>query len=278
MSLTKIFKDSINYPFKDWSKLIILGVLIFIPTILAALTRQFPGNALEFITGIFMLLISFTVEGYGISVIKNTIEGSNTIPDFDWDRNFTSGLKLFVVEIIYMIGIGIIFGIVLFITKGFDLLPDLFKFNMNHNVPISIANMTSVADPAINTTITVLHSASPLLIIGLIIVMILAIIAMFFMIISTCRLAKTNSIKEALSWRGITGDIKTIGIGRLIAWYILLVIVVAILVLIATIILFAFALIPVVGAIIGAIIFAFIFSPFIALLSARAMGLLYASA
>lgn len=278
MSLTKIFKDSVNYPFRDWSKLIILGVLIFIPTLLAALTRQFPGIALEFITGIFMLLISFTVEGYIVSVIKDTIEGSNAIPDFDWDRNFTSGLKLFVVEIIYMVGIFIIFGIVLFITNGFDLLPNLFKFNINHTVPIGIANMTSVVDPAINTTISVLPSASPLLIIGLIIVMILAIIAMFFMIVSTCRLAKTDSIGEALSWRGITGDIKSIGVGRLIAWYILLCILVAILVLIATIILFAFALVPVIGAIIGAIILAFVFSPFIALLSARAMGLLYASA
>ncbi|MCQ2964295.1 MAG: DUF4013 domain-containing protein, partial [archaeon] len=93
-----------------------------------------------------------------------------------------------------------------------------------------------------------------------------------------CRLAKTGSIKDALSWSGITGDIKAIGAGRLVAWYILLVIIVLVISFIVGIIAGLIALIPVVGIIISVIILTFLFAPFLVLFGARAMGLLYADA
>ena len=296
MSLAKIFKDSIHYPFSDWSKLIILGILLFIPSIVAVITQQFPSAILAFLTAILLIIVGFVVEGYSISVIKDTIEGSNAIPDFEWTNNFISGLKLFVIEIVYTIGLAIVFAIVLWVTGGFKLLNSMVNINattsavpvvasniapmMNYNltasgVPAAASNMTSIANPTINTVSTTIPSASPLLFVGLILVLIVAIVAMFFLVISTCRLAKTGSIKEGLSWSGIIGDIKVIGVGKLVAWYILLIIIAIILAFIAAIVLAILGFIPVVGAIIAAIVLAFIITPFFTLFSARATGLIY---
>lgn len=279
MNLTGIFKESICYPFSDLAKLIILGVLLFVPTIVGVITQQFPNAVLAVVTAILVIIFGFIVEGYSLSVIRDTIADSNAIPDFEWKNNFIDGLKLFVVEIVYGIVLAIIFAIVLGLTGGLDLLSSVATTNVTATaVPVAASNMTAAATPAVNTAVTNIPTATPLLVVGLILVLIIAIVAMFFMTVSTCRLAKSESIKEALSWSGITGDIKSIGVGRFVAWYILLVIVVAILVIIFGVIVGLLGLIPVVGAVIAAIITAFIIVPFFVLFSSRAMGLLYADA
>ena len=275
MNLTEIFKESFSFSLQNWKKLLIIGILLFIPSFFGALYHQYEhSNVILFvIAAILAIIFAFIVEGYTLSVIGDTIKGSDLIPDIAWKSNFIGGLKVLVVEIVYGIILAIIFAIILAITGSLKLLPALVNTH-----PVATANMTAAATPAVNTAAANLPTAGPLVFVGLILIAIIAIVAMFFMVISTCRLAKTGSIKDALSWSGITGDIKAIGAGKLVAWFILLVIIVLVLSFIVGIIAGLIALIPVVGAIIAAIILALLFTPFLVLFSSRAMGLLYADA
>lgn len=274
MNLTEIFKESFSFSIQNWKKLLILGVLLFIPTFFGALYHQFEhSNVILFvIAAILAIIFGLIVEGYTLSIIGDTIKGSDLIPDIAWKSNFIGGLKVLVVEIVYAVILAIIFTIILALTGSLKLLSALVT---NQHL---VTNVTATVTPAVNTATANLPTAGPLVIIGLVLILIIAIVAMFFMTISYCRLAKTGSIKEALSWSGITGDIKAIGVGRLVAWFILLVIIVLVLSFIVGIIVGFIALIPVVGAIITAIIIALLFTPFLVLFSARAMGLLYADA
>lgn len=279
MDFTELFKDSICYSFSDFSKFIIIGAFLLIPTIIAIINQQLHSGILTFLIGIIFVSIGYVVEGYGINVMKDTIEGSNVLPKVNWKKNTSNGIKLLGMELVYCIGIAIIFIILLLISDNIELLSSLLKFNIGKTaVPISITELISVNDPIINTVFNVLSSASPSLFISLIFIMIISIIAMFFIIISTCRLAKTNSVIAALSWRGITADIKSIGIRKLIIWYILLFIIATLLALIGYGLLLLLNLIPIIGDIIVLITIDFVIIPFFILFTSRAMGLLYASA
>ena len=208
--------------------------------------------------------------------MKDTIEGSNVLPKVNWKKNTSNGIKLLGVEIVYCLGIAIIFIILLLLSDNIELLSSLLKFDIGKTaVPISIIGLISVNNSVINTIYNVISSASPSLFIILIIIVIISIIMMFFMIISTCRLAKTNSVIAALSWRGITGDIKSIGVGKLIIWYILLFIIATILALLTHILLLILNLIPVIGSIIALIAIDFVIIPFFILFISKSIGLLY---
>lgn len=275
MNLSEIFKESFSFSIQNWKKLLIIGVLLFIPSFFGTLYQQYQNSnvILFFISAILAIIFGLIVEGYTLSVIGDTIKGSDLIPDITLKNNFIGGLKVLVVEIVYAIILAIIFAIILAITGSLKLLPALVT-----TTPTATANMTAAANPAVNTVAAALPTAGPLVFVGLVLIAIIAIIAMFFMVISTCRLAKTDSIKDALSWSGIIGDIKAIGVGRLIGWYILLIIIVFVITFIVGIIAALIAIIPIVGAIISAIILALLLAPFLVLFSSRAMGLLYADA
>ena len=275
MNLSEIFKESFSFSIQNWKKLLIIGVLLFIPSFFGTLYHQYQNsNVILFvISAILAIIFGLIVEGYTLSVIGDTIKGSDLIPDITLKTNFIGGLKVLVVEIVYAIILAIIFAIILAITGSLKLLPALVT-----TTPTATANMTAAANPAVNTVAAALPTAGPLVFVGLVLIAIIAIIAMFFMVISTCRLAKTDSIKDALSWSGIIGDIKAIGVGRLIGWYILLIIIVFVITFIVGIIAGLIAVIPIVGAIISAIILALLLAPFLVLFSSRAMGLLYADA
>lgn len=274
MNLSEIFKESFSFSIQNWKKLLIIGVLLFIPSFFGTLYQQYQSsNVILFaIAAILALIFGLIVEGYTLSVIGDTIKGSDLIPDIALKNNFIGGLKVLVVEIVYAIILAIVFAIILAITGSLKLLSALVS-----TTPTATANMTA-ANPAVNTVVAALPTAGPLVFVGLVLIAIIAIIAMFFIVISTCRLAKTDSIKDALSWSGITGDIKAIGVGRLIGWYILLIIIVFVITFIVGIIAGLIAVIPIVGSIISAIILALLLAPFLVLFSSRAMGLLYADA
>ncbi|REE28190.1 uncharacterized protein DUF4013 [Methanothermobacter defluvii] len=83
MDIGEIVNDAIRYPSSDWKKVIILGVLI--------------------IASILILPV-FLVMGYGFRALKASIAGFDELPEFDeWGEMFVDGLKVFVVQIAYMI-------------------------------------------------------------------------------------------------------------------------------------------------------------------------------
>ncbi|MDD3753405.1 MAG: DUF4013 domain-containing protein [Methanobacterium sp.] len=88
MEIGEIISDSVKYPTSDWTKIIILAVILIIP------------------------IVNFIGIGYVIRIMKGTLAGLDDLPDFDEvGELFIDGLKLLVVGIVYAIPIWIISAI-----------------------------------------------------------------------------------------------------------------------------------------------------------------------
>lgn len=123
MELGEIFSDALVYPFQNIKALIIyliLGIILGI-SISGTVASIAAGVAIENIwaiigSGIIGIIISlfigFIISGYELDIIKYGIERNPGAPGVDFVRQFFNGVKLFVVEIVYMI-IPIIIGAIL---------------------------------------------------------------------------------------------------------------------------------------------------------------------
>ncbi len=80
MNINGNISDSLQYPIKDWVKMIILGIILIIP------------------------IVNFIGLGYYLRIIKSTLAGLNKLPDFGRiGELFIDGIKILIVCIIYAI-------------------------------------------------------------------------------------------------------------------------------------------------------------------------------
>lgn len=236
MSLTEIIKDSIKYPLNDYTKFLIVGIISLIAGLTNILANfQITDTAILAIAGIISLIFALILSGYSLDVIKKGIDKSDEIPELDIIRNFVNGIKALVVSIIYLIIPTIILLVFAFITGAIGASIDHF-----------IASLGIVA----------------------IISIILYILFGIFEIVALARLAKTESIGDALSIGDVFEDVKSIGFLNIIAYIILAAIIIIIVSVIGGII----ALIPYIGIIIASILV----GGFVILFTNKALGLLYA--
>lgn len=126
MTIRLIIEDSLRYPFTDWKKILILGILllIFSSNILGyAMTTLFTiflniSDVGNFIVGdIFFgiaqvlfdlmgILILFFIFGYYFRIIQSSLNGASDLPQFkNWVEMFENGIKVYVVFIVYLIPI-----------------------------------------------------------------------------------------------------------------------------------------------------------------------------
>lgn len=255
MSITDSFKYGFEYARYDYTKLLILGVF-FILAELATILAGFGIDdvtiiAIAFIIGIIFSLI---ISGYLISVLRESILGTEEIPNFMVKDNFIDGIKYLILQIVYYI----IPAIIVTILASASLV------SFVGSSPINITNasdMTTLfASGAFNN---LLYSLGIVLIIAII----LFVIFTFFALMGAARFAKTGSLGEGVSFKASYEDIKKIGFGSLLGWIILLFIIAFIFGIIMSII----DLIPYVGTIISALIIA----PFLALFVNASLGYLY---
>ncbi|MBM4240871.1 MAG: DUF4013 domain-containing protein [Euryarchaeota archaeon] len=83
MDIGEIATDALRYPFSDFKKVIILGILFIIS---------------------FLIIPAFLVLGYVFKALKACIVGVSELPDLDdWGGMFVDGLKVFVVQLVYFI-------------------------------------------------------------------------------------------------------------------------------------------------------------------------------
>ena len=266
--LIDLFKEALTYPTKDYKALLIFGVIFLVAnltSVFAAWGIQINAAVIELL-GIVSLILYFVTEGYILSVLKESINFSDEIPALDIFANLVDGLKLLVVEIVYYIIPAILVLIVGWLSGTFSA-----AMNIVNYVGQDVTNTTLNATDLVNTIPQEYWAA---LITGLAITalfaMVLFIIFGLLLEIAMCRLAKYDSIKEALRIKEVIGDIQEIGVGRYIGWYILLVVICIVLGFILGLI----TAIPYVGILIAFLIGA----PFIALFGARALGTLYSDA
>ncbi|MGL4669959.1 MAG: DUF4013 domain-containing protein [Methanobacteriaceae archaeon] len=288
MELGKIFKDAFKYPTSNWKMVLIIGVLYVVSNIASIL--HLGTGVLGIIFAIVSLVLVLFISGYGINVIKESINKNSEIPAFAPTDNFITGIKVLVVSLIYYI-IPTIVTILLAFVTGF------FSKTIELMTPI-FANQTIVNEiVAGNSTALTnyFNTVSPELISGLagafaitvIVGLILYIIFTLLLVVAQGRLADTNSLVESIKINEIFGIIGKIGWAKFILWIIALGVICFIISLVAGLIL---GLIPLVAVLIGgtgglaigsmivSIISYLIISPYIFLFSSRALGLLYQDA
>ena len=106
MDLVKIIEDAVSYPFSDWKKILILGILAIISSL--GIATLFIGTLLGiknvlviillFIIGYF--IFGFLIDGYNFRIIKTSISGERELPEFNnWVEMFVDGIKVSIVFI-----------------------------------------------------------------------------------------------------------------------------------------------------------------------------------
>ena len=123
MELGDIFSDALVYPFHNIKALVIyliLGIILgiaIIGTVVAVAAGAAINNVWAVIGSgiigiIVALFIGFLIEGYQLDIVKYGIQRNSDGPGIDPVRQFINGVKLFAVQVVYMI-IPIIIGAIL---------------------------------------------------------------------------------------------------------------------------------------------------------------------
>jgi hypothetical protein len=273
MEIMEIIKDSFIFPSNDISKLAIYIALSFAIGILAILGVVLLGlglggnNILSSIIGVILfigsLVIGFILSGYLVSIIKTGIDQTDSAPEFVWKENLVTGIKYLIVTIVYFIIPAIITLIVGWATNMFGLAMDI-------TTRIGTAYMTAPANATIVPADIIPQSdfialGNAMIITG-VVALVLLIFFTFIQTMAQARLAKTDSLGDALNIPEAFKDIGRIGWGKVIAVVILI-----------------FIIIVVINAIItglnnyinGISILSIIVTPYLTFFASRAIGLLY---
>ena len=107
MNMMEIVKDAVRYPFSDWKKFLIYGLIIMIFNMFHIVRSLNVTNIdLILLSEIIRSIFVFLLFGYFIRIIKSSLAGNAKLPEFNtWFELFTDGIKLVLVNIVYMLPI-----------------------------------------------------------------------------------------------------------------------------------------------------------------------------
>ncbi len=217
MNLGEIVGDALRYPFSDWKKILIFGIIIvFSGTLLNIGTslgiRNFAILGLLFIIGI---IIGFLVQGYQLRIIQSSLAGMDELPKFNnWKEMFINGIKVFITFIVYMIP-----AILIIAYGALSFGPDLIGLILNPSSNPSAADLNTLLN-----TLAIFSVAS---------LYILIVYPLFAMALANMA---SNDSKLGAAFRigEIFSKIGSIGWLNLIIWYIITGIILIILILAGT--------------------------------------------
>ncbi|MGN1362845.1 MAG: DUF4013 domain-containing protein [Methanobrevibacter sp.] len=255
VSLTQTFREGFDYAKQDYRSYLIIGIFGILLSLSSVLSQLGLKNSVVFgVASIISFIFSLIIWGYELRVIKENIEGNDILPEFSFEDDLVGGIKLFVLQIIYFI----IPVIIICITAGISLIGTVSKYpNLN------ITNVSSLTSISPNVLYNVLGALTFTIIIGVILFIIFGLLSMF----GQCRLAKTNSLREGISFSNSYNELRKAGILHTLGWIILLIIIMVVIGIVGSII----NLIPFVGVIISSLL---IF-PLTILLVSSALGKYY---
>ena len=244
MDIGEIISESLKYPLSDinaFLKVDLLFLLIAFPLIISSIGAIAGSQDVIGIGGILLLICAvifgLIIAGYLLSVTREGIDTTGIIPGFDIGKNVIDSIKTWILSFVF----SIIPFVIIFLLSFFVL-----------------------GAGAISGSTTAIGVGAILLII---ITIILEIVFGLLLVTSIMRLAKYDSLSEALSLSSVFEDLKEIGIIRMIVLFIILGIILGIISLIGVL----FQFIP----ILGDIVLALIIMPYSYLVSSYAMGLMY---
>ena len=273
MNITEIIKDAFLFPSKNTGRFaiyLLLCVLMVGFALGGVFTYAFGFiNADNYLArGVYLIismLIGFIIAGYHIKVIKSGIELDDNVPVFELYETFMTGFDNFIVSIAYFIIPALIVLLVAFDTNLFGNAIEVVK-----EVVLQIFNVyimdgsIKIALIAISLVLTdFLNSLAITVTVALIVFLIFSIIQLM----AEARLANTGSLREALNIFEAIKDIFRIGVGKVI---ILLLAIVVIIAIIEIILLIALTYYPFLLSVLYIIL-----TPYMILVTQRALGLLY---
>ena len=256
MSVTELFKDSFNYAVKDSCKIFTLGAFvvgIFILIFLASVTGVFGLTftaVFGLLAAILGIITALIYNGYGLSVLRETINSNENLPEFNWLQDIVDGIKVVILFIIYMI-IPVFIGIILFVLFGIA-------------IDITALNQSISTNP-----LTLVSAFSGIAIIYPIVVFIMLVFDVVA-IIAMARLAETGRFDSIFEFKEILEKIDSIGWGDYIIFLFALYVISLLIAGVALLI----GLIPVVGF----ILYLLVVPAVLTIFKSRALGLIYKSA
>ena len=274
MEIMDIIKEAFIFPSNNLEKLAIYIVLTFVLglivaggviTTVAGVNNSSVYLILAAILFIISIIVALIISGYQLAILKSGIDLDDEAPSFDWKNDLITGIKLIIVNIVYMIIPAIIVGIVALIT---NLPGNMVK--ASQEVAANSANVTAIANstaPVVAnisdaTAAAFASSFAITAIVGLILVIIFA----FFLTMGQSRLANTGSLGEALNIPEAARDISRIGVGKVIAVVLLIIVVIGV---IQAVLGYVYGQVPQLS------LLSIIVTPYLAFFSQRAYGLLY---
>ena len=100
MNLREIIMDAIKFPISDTRKFLIFCALIIIMSLSTVLPSYgVKDNTLSLILTLVTLIVAIIVLGYCVEVIKSGADGDDTLPDFDYVKQFVNGIKALILDI-----------------------------------------------------------------------------------------------------------------------------------------------------------------------------------
>ena len=269
-----IIKEAFIFPSNNLEKLAIYIVLTFVLglivaggviTTVAGVNNSSVYLILAAILFIISIIVALIISGYQLAILKSGIDLDDEAPSFDWKNDLITGIKLIIVNIVYMIIPAIIVGIVALITNvPGNMVKASQEVAANSANVTAIANSTApvVANISDATAAAFASSFAITAIVGLILVIIFA----FFLTMGQSRLANTGSLGEALNIPEAARDISRIGVGKVIAVVLLIIVVIGV---IQAVLGYVYGQVPQLS------LLSIIVTPYLAFFSQRAYGLLY---
>ena len=250
MSLGEIIKDSLRYPFSDWKKFLIFGIISLIAVILTIA----PIIDFLFIIG---YLIGFIILGYSFKIIISSLRGNVSLPDFDDGVDmFKNGIKVFLVAFIYSLPAILIVLVVNYMSSPSNII-DIFSPLLSGTFDGSIFMELLLGGP------------------GVIIAVLYTILILPIFLMAVAHMANNSSkLGSAFKFKEILNKIATNGWMNLIAWYMLTALFVLIIYEIGIIV---SNITNIIYPYIGIILIALILIPYISIFIGRLVSLFYNS-
>ena len=267
MKLREIIMDAIKFPISDTRKFLIFCALIILMSLSTILPSYgFKDTTLSIILSLVTLVVSFIVLGYSVEVIKSGTECDDTLPDFDYVKQFVIGIKALILDIIYFIIPAVLVIIVASATGLFSSFTNILYICIDA-IGNGAEDLTTIMAAVPKSTMaTFTNSLTITLIVGIILFIIFSLMSFTALV----RFAKFERGTEGLRFREILKDMSRVGFIKIIVTLIVIYIIAFVLAIAVGLI----GLIPYIGVFIGL----YVGVPFILLFLYRAIGLLYADA
>lgn len=277
-SITDVVKEGLKYPFNDGKKVLTLGGLFLLTSLISLFMNYFvfdslkviennapletfnallgaipPSNmALIVVSWILTFIVLLFISGYLYDVIKYGIEGRYELPEFkDIKGIFRNGIRNIIVGIAYSILPGIVFLLGLMLT------------------------VNKAVGPSVNAIGGII----------LLLAIVFAIFVSMFEVIAMCNMVAKDELKAAFDFSEILALIKNLGWGKLFGILLFAVIAVMILVVFLEFIFGGISLLisMVIGSAMALVIVKIIFdslliNPYVSIVISRIYGSIYRQA